>query len=354
VELEAPIRSPLATDGSRIFFVTRDGLLHALERATGRSAWVQAVPEGSTVAASAALVVVRHPDGHVVARDAASGMPRWKARSGVSGNLAPVIDGDQVLVAGLGISALRLADGRLIWGAPGTPALTAPPVSSAGRVLVAEAGGVLRCRERSTGMPLWSFDAGAEVLAAPASDGRSVFFGTAGRSFLSVDLEKGRRRWRRRLGADVHDPALVVDDLVIFASLEAVLYALNKGNGHLTWRRPLPSRPLGGPVPLETTALIATRDTDILGFVAADGRRLGRTQTSAELVTPPLVLEDQLVLGQRNPWSLTVMGLDLTPRIPGRRRQEGAERRGRPASTPADEPERSASGKPERPASPEP
>ena len=75
------------------------------------------------------------------------------------------------------------------------------------------------------------------------------------RAFVALHLENGHRDWRWKLGADVRTRAALLGDQVVFASHEAVIYALRRGGGNLSWRATLPSRPLGAPSNSATSAI---------------------------------------------------------------------------------------------------
>lgn len=301
---------PLATDGRRVFVSTRDGVLRAFDSTAGRLLW-EVRDRAGVLTAAAGMLVLRQEDGSVWRIDPETGSARWKSRAGIAGTLPAVLDGRGIVVAGDGIAALDETDGRLLWTQPGPTPVTALPALHGGWILAGEADGSLRCRERATGRPLWSVATGSP-LRAPAvvdRDGR-ILLGTTARRFAALDLgARGRERWRWRLGADVTSPAVVVDDKVLFASLESVLYALKRGNGHLAWRAPLPSRPLSGPLAVESAVLVACLESDILGFDSRTGRKLGGLRTPTEMRTPPILVGRRVLVGLRNPAALACLSL---------------------------------------------
>jgi outer membrane protein assembly factor BamB len=143
-------------------------------------------------------------------------------------------------------------------------------------------------------------------MAAPVVDDEGrVMVGTTARAFVALRLEKGTRKWRWKLGADVRVPPALLDDRVVFASHEAVLYALARGNGNLRWRSNLPSRPLSAPVLLGNGVIVAcygSRPSEnlVLGFDGVTGARLGEMRTPAELQGAPLLAGDRLIMALRD------------------------------------------------------
>jgi outer membrane protein assembly factor BamB len=113
------------------------------------------------------------------------------------------------------------------------------------------------------------------------------------------------------VGADIQNGASVLGEHVLFATFEDVLYALKRGNGHMAWRAPLPSRPASGPILVGDSVLVACYETEILGFEGRTGKRLGGLKTPAEIRTAPLLVGDRLYIGLRDR-SIVAYTLDMT------------------------------------------
>ena len=306
------IDGPLATDGTRLFVATRDGVVHALDVLNGSPFWTAPVGPGRLAAAPGVLALLQ-ADGTLIGLDPATGASRWKSASGIQGALPPTIDADRVLVAGAGLAAVEAATGRILWKADEPDAIVAAPAASGSCLLSLEANSVVRCRERATGTTRWTISIAAPVLAAPIMDDRGrVLVGTTARAFLAVRAEDGKPRWRWKLGADVRDSAVPFRNQVLFTSYEAVLYSITRSNGHMTWRAPLPSRPLSVPMLFGSTVLVACHETEVAGYDARTGRRLGVQKTPAEMRTPPLLIGGRLVAGLQDR-SVVALTLDLSP-----------------------------------------
>jgi outer membrane protein assembly factor BamB len=290
------IEPPLATDGTRLFVATRDGFVVALSLDAGKELW--RVRGRGHVSATDAVLVLREDSGRLRRLDPASGADLWRAMTGVEGALPAAIDGDAVFVAGKGLGAFTTERGEKLWSAPET--VSAVPVASGMWLFTSEEDGTLRGRERASGASRWSFPTGSPVRAPVVVDGEHLLLGTTDGRLLGLRLDKGTARWRWKIGADVPDAGLVFEDNALFVSYDNILYAVGRGNGHLHWRGILPSRPVSGPVLTGSAVLVACQETDILGFDARSGARLGALQTAAEIRTPPLVVGTQLYVGLRD------------------------------------------------------
>jgi len=264
-------------------------------------------------------VVVSAKDGTVLGIDPGDGTVRWKTSTGISTSLPPVLDGEQVLVAGSGLVSLEALTGRLLWTAPEEAAVIAPPTVASGLIFTVEDKGVIRCRERSTGKTRWTFPAKDGIDAGLASDpDLRVFAGTTAHSVIAVRVSRKKRDWRWKVGADVLYPPTVYDKSVLVASHDAVLYALNRHTGQLNWRAPLPSQPISGPLLAGRAVLVACLDREVPGYDAATGRKLGVLLTPSPMAGAPVVLGDRLFVALLDR-KVKVLGysLNLTPFAPG-------------------------------------
>ncbi len=303
------VEGPLVTDGQRVFAVTRSGVVRAFDPATGEVRW-QIDERPGTLAAAETGLLLRQVDGTVKSLAPGKGTVRWEAASGIVGDLPPVIDGDRAIVAGKGIAAIEMATGRILWSLPSEPTATAPPAPAGSRLLQGEEDGTLRCRDRATGFAFWAFKTRSSLLAPPTFDAerRKVYLGTTDRRIVELDVEKGRLGWTWKVGADVASPGALYGNHILFSAFDAVLYALDRGNGSMAWRAPLPSRPLSGPVLSGETAFVACHESDILGFALKTGMPVGALRTSAPLQTAPLLLGGRLFVGLRD---RTVVAFEL-------------------------------------------
>jgi outer membrane protein assembly factor BamB len=293
------VEPPLAADARRIYVATRGQAVRALDQTTGEVAWKVEGLAGRLSAADG-MLLVRSEDGTLTSLQPRTGGVRWTAQTGVGGSLPAVIDQDRALVAGQGLAAVELASGRVLW-TDAAAAVTASPVRAGARLLTGEADGTLRCRDRATGASLWTVRTGRALLAPPLVDlaGGRVYLGTTDKRILELKLDRGDRGWRWVVGADVASAGLLLPDQVLFASFDAVLYAIHRG-GNLAWRGSLPSRPLSGPLLVSGYLLVACLENELVAFAPESGKKLGSLRTTAEIRTPPLVAGPVLALGLRD------------------------------------------------------
>jgi outer membrane protein assembly factor BamB len=293
------IEGDLATDGVRVFVATREGAVRAIDAATGTLLW-KIDGRAGRLSAAPTLLILRSPEGAVERLDPETGFTLWRRDSGVEGVWPATLTDTHALVAGEGLTCLRLADGQTTWTAADARQASAPPAVAVERVLLPETGGTLRCLSMIDGTTLWTHAAGGEILASPTVDGDGrVFVGTMAPSILALDLRKGDRRWRWKRGAGVATPATVLDGRVLVASQESVLFAMKPGGGDIVWRAPLPSRPWSGPLLMGSAVLVACHEAELVGYDGRNGKRLGSLKLPAPFATRPVLLAGRVVLGLR-------------------------------------------------------
>jgi outer membrane protein assembly factor BamB len=260
----------------------RDGRVVALSADDGHPLWqVEAEAIHAPAVADAMAYVVTASA--LEARSLASGDPVWRLPLPSPPASAPIwwkgravvtLDsGESIAVEGDGTEAWRLALGNAPSLAPAIADDQLYAGLSDGRVVAVDARSGRVAWERQLGGPVRG------LLAA----GRSVFAGSEDNFLYCLSADKGRVRWRWRTGGDVIGPAGLDAKRVYFASLDNLLRALDRGHGAQRWKRPLPTRPLGGPLLVGDTLIVSGVAPVIQGFVADTGEPAGRLTFSAEL-----------------------------------------------------------------------
>lgn len=308
IETLAEIHGALASDGPRLFVSTRDAVW-ALDRATGKPLWHRADVAG-LLSSAPGILIARAESGQVTSLDPASGRTRWTTATGSAGALAAVLDGVRVLVPGSRLVAVDTVSGKPVLDlALEAPATTAP-VRIGSRLLIAEGDGVLRLRDAETARIVWTFAMGRPLEAPPVVDGDRILVGSGDRRAIALKLG-GKPDWQFKLGTAVAVAPAAVGRFALFAPSEAVLYGLLRSNGHMAWRAPLPSRPLGPPLVLGREVLVACHPDELLAFDIETGspsgsaragiERLGVEARPSEIRTPPLLVDRTIYVAVRNP-----------------------------------------------------
>lgn len=307
----------LAGDGHLALVSFHDGGLHAFNCVDGALLWSRKQIPGS-ISIGAGLLVTARRNGAVRNIDLRTGDEIWRTQTSVSDPLVPCIDNDRIVVAGRGLASLEAKTGVIHWTRDEAQ-FTSPPRVIDARIIVGDSRGIVHALDARTGRTRWTRRTNG-ALVCPAvgdRDGR-LLLGTTGGWFMALRISNGGLIWRWRVGADAIHSAVIHEDRVCFAGNDAVMYALKRRNGHMIWRSPLPSRPIGPPLLYETTLLVACYSEHegrsvIVGIDVTSGRRLGTFETPAELAVPPLSCGERLALGLRDRSILILAHQSPTP-----------------------------------------
>lgn len=254
--------SALLDDAGRVVFGAGDGLLRALDAATGAELWTFVADgpeengafinwfEGNVAVGPSGDLYVPNDNFFVYALDRTNGDVRWRftmrdqtwslpAVDPVTGNL---FVGNNNLLEALGDNTFGLdASGGTLWSAGSNGSVAASPaLDGAGRVFVGGFDGYLRAYDAASGEVLWSFGARDHLYASPAllSDG-TVVQPSADGTVYALDPEDGTLRWAFDTREPLRSsPAVDAEDHVYFGSGDGRLYVLEP-DGSLRWARQL-------------------------------------------------------------------------------------------------------------------
>jgi outer membrane protein assembly factor BamB len=299
------------SDGQRVIALASDGVLHALDVATGAPVWSEDLAAGldewktiaSTTPALADGVVVATVQKRIVALDAASGKRLWDTSLGVEENthsrVAPLIAGGLVLAttgrAREGLVAYDLRTGEERWRTTKEIAssLASAPVAARGHVYLVNVQGVVSSLALATGALEWThrlYGGGDFIewyygpLATPAlADGR-LFVPTPRHELWTLDATSGTTLWRYRsqpsrlrmspLSAHTNgfmaQPA-VARDIVWLPGADGVLAALDPGDGRTLWRTDLGAPLVSGVVAAGDFLVVASYDGTVRVMTTGTG-----------------------------------------------------------------------------------
>ncbi len=240
-ELSGPLHSPPTADGGRVFAVTIDNELFALDAATGAVLWTyQSLSEPARVLTTRAPAV----QGDVV--------------------IAPFSSGEVV--------ALRAENGRELWNTG----------------LARQGGG-------NTALSALNDVAGSPVLA-----GDYVFAVSHSGSLSALNANTGERIWSQPAGG-VNTPWLAGEYLFVVTN-EAEVAAVSARDGRVAWIRQLeryknPKKRAGrvawtGPVLAGGRLVLTNSEGDMLLLSPEDGSTVGEQRIGDAVFVPPVVAED--------------------------------------------------------------
>jgi outer membrane protein assembly factor BamB len=203
--------SPLLV-GNRLYTGDWNGRVWALDARTGRTIWRsrQLGPIKGAIAYAAGHLFVGSYDGHVYCFGAQKGRLIWKAKS----------------------------QSRLY----GHARFYSSPAVAYGRVYIGGTDGKVYSYGAASGKLRWSHSTGGYVYASPAIWNQLVLVGSYSKKFFAFDAPTGTQRWSFTANAPISGSAVVIGDVVYFATLGKATsgrtYALNARTGKLLWSFP--------------------------------------------------------------------------------------------------------------------
>lgn len=239
----AAFDAPLACFAGRLYAVDADGLVFALDAATGEERWradvgapVMGTPNGSEE--HAALYVIAQDDGALHCFDLSTGAFRWKSEGPSRCDGSPGV-GHGKVVYGSCASALHVyaaSTGALEHNiAIADESQVASGVAiDGGAVFTGCRSGVVLQANLDTGALTWSVQAtDAEIFTTPAVDAKSVVLGGQDGFFYAIERTTGAVRWKFETRGTPVSP-VIAGDTVIAAS-DGTLYLLALADGAERW-----------------------------------------------------------------------------------------------------------------------
>jgi outer membrane protein assembly factor BamB len=334
----------------------------------GGIAW--RVPTGgairSTPVVAGGVLYVGSSDGVLYALDAATGHERWRFDAGSSISSSPAVANGLVYVGTRDARclALRAANGTLAWTAPLGPdrpmgrgyetvdVYVSSPTPYENLVLIGGGDGAMHALDATTGHVRWSAMTEGRVRSSAAVSGGVAYFGSYDGCLYAVDARTGARRWRfetlghglrsEDFGYDrtciVSSPA-VMGDGVFVGARDGLLYGVGAADGALRWKvdhQPFwvisspalmngkvyagssdgryvaavdavtgkevwsfttPGNIFGSPAISGGALFIGDWADNLLALDAVTGRELWRYRTSARIMSSPVVANDRVYFG---------------------------------------------------------
>jgi outer membrane protein assembly factor BamB len=305
-----------ALAGDSVYAAAREGTVTALEQKTGEPRWRVGVDLqiSGGVGADEATVAVASEEGVVVALQASDGKERWRARVSSEVLAAPAVGGGLVLVRSIDnrVFAFGVDDGKRRWVYQRAPSSLL--VRAAAGITIANGlayagfpGGKLVALTLDTGALRWEatvalpkgateLERVADVIGAPAVQGREVC-AAAYRSRISCyDAASGRQLWGRELaalsgvGADARY-AYVADEL-------GAVHALDRSNGQSVWKQDkLSYRQLSTPLAASEAVAVGDFEGYVFFLDRETGQFIARSDTGGGAVRAmPLRMGDALLV----------------------------------------------------------
>jgi outer membrane protein assembly factor BamB len=268
----------IAYDGGRVFATTGFGKVIALDAGSGKVIWRRAIglPVHAPPTAAGGRVFVITVENQLRALNANDGGDAWPPYQALAevarllGGASPVLDGG-IVVAPFSsgeLVAIRADNGRSLWVESLAPSRRTDEISAL-----------------------------AQIRARPVIDGGHVYAISAGGILAAFDIRSGQRLWDRDIGG-LQSPWIAGRQLYQMAN-DGQLVCVAADSGRVLWVASLPtfadektrSDPIfwSGPVMAGGRLLIVGSDGSLLAISPYDGKILDRRKVADRVTVPPVV-----------------------------------------------------------------
>lgn len=246
--------APATVLGNTLYIAASNGILYALDAATGDELWrftqnnVRFWAAPLVTEDTLYLPAVNHI---LYALDPANGNLQWSVE--LAGGLVdtPALVQGKLIIGGLSnhLYALDPANGDILWDfeADGDGWIWATPLIVANTIYAGDLRGNLYAIDFATGEKQWGANYGnTGIRAAPVIyNNDTLIFGMESGELIAVEADGGAEIWRVEVDERNADrligPLHIYKNWVIFMPVNAritTLYAYNVANGTLTWTYP--------------------------------------------------------------------------------------------------------------------
>ena len=231
--------SATAYDQGKLFVINFDGVLRAIDPATGNTLWTSSPPYFNGTSVPTAVNGIVYVGG-LTAFDASNGHVLWTASTGTGKNSPTVSDDGVFISVPCNVYKFDPIVGTALWhyqtGCEGGGGVTA--AYSNGKLYTRDYASSPRNQifDAATGNQLGTFDADR----MPSFSAQAGFFlrtdiQTNLTTLTAVDQTSSDTLWTFQGDGNLSLPPVIVDDTVVTASSSGTVYALSASSGNVLW-----------------------------------------------------------------------------------------------------------------------
>jgi len=298
------ITSTAAIVDGVIYVGSEDGILFAVDLATGKPKWQYKTEEAVRSAPTVYRGVVFFGDseGIMHAVDALTGAGKWKYTTDGEIISAANPSNDRIVFGSYDgtIYCLSTADGKLLWKVSTEGRVHGTPAVADGRVIGAGCDEDLHVIDLATGTPAPSMSMSSVAGVCAAVDGAVAYIGTYGSRVLAIDWQANKLLWQFK-DPDREFPymssAALADDVIVLGGRDKFLRALDKKTGKQRWEFHTSGRIDSSPVLVGDRIFVGSADGNLYEVEVKTGRVRWHYEAGAPISASPAVAASMLVVG---------------------------------------------------------
>jgi outer membrane protein assembly factor BamB len=304
-----PIKAAVAIASGRVFFGDDDGIIHALDLATGKQLWTFKT-EGSIEAAPLVLkdtVYLGSSDANLYALDTATGKLRWKYETGDKilggANHAknPKGEGEWLLVGSYdtNLHCVDAATGKAVWTHStdnyinGSPALL-----TNGSIVFGGCDSYIHVLQLADGKETRQIESEAYIASTVAVMDGFGYVGNYGNLVMAFDPATGETKWKYHdRNFPYYSSAALTEDRVVIGGRDKRLHCLDRATGKPVWIFQTRGEVDSSPVICADAIVVGSGDGRLYCVGLADGKERWTYEIGAPVTASPAAADGVIVIG---------------------------------------------------------
>lgn len=233
--------------------------------------------------------------------------PLWTSPTNTVDDSPAVVNG-RVYVAsygGLGIEALNVSTGAVLWSKATTDVFEgATPAVAGGVVYVGgtQSPYTFYALNATTGATIWTQTVGGPIYSSAVVANGNVYVGSTDGNVYAFKASTGAPLWTYTTGAAIeYSSPAVVDGTLYIGSDDAYIYAINATTGVLDWKFMTGGLVFSSPAVVNGVVYVGTNDFNLYAISAEAtfnaGTLLWRAATGGDVISSPAVAYNTVFVG---------------------------------------------------------
>jgi eukaryotic-like serine/threonine-protein kinase len=306
-QTESSIDSSAAIVSGIVYVASGDGILHAVDFATGKQRW-QYKTGGSFGESSPCVhngvVYVGALEGILHAVDAATGKPIWNFKTEGEIKSSPNVYKNHIYFGSYDQHLYCLSlSGSLVWKYMTGGPVHSTPAAADGMVYVSGCDAIFRAIAADTGKEEYEISIREYTGASAALRDGYAYVGTFGNEVLGLDLERHKIQWIYRHATRTlpyYSSAAVTQDYVVLGGRDKMVHCLQRSSGKEVWTFLTGARVESSPLIAEGHVFVGSNDGNLYELDLVSGEKIAQFVAGAALTGSPAVARGALVIGSQD------------------------------------------------------
>ena len=298
--------------GNHVYAPALSGYLHCFHKDTGKEIWKYRSIESNDEKKFAPgfkaaplvteqLVFIGDEDGILHAVDRASGALSWKFATGaeIAGGVASYED--KILLASHDAFLYCLfKDGKEAWKFQTNDRINCSPGVVDGFTFVSGCDEHLRVINLADAKETLDVPMKSYMIASPAIFDEMLYVGSHAGDVAGVNWKTGDIKWRYRGDRDLpyHASASVTDELVLVGGHDKVMHAIDRKTGEGRWTYATKARIESSPAVVDDRVFFGSGDGNIYGLKLKDGNEAWKFNAGKPITAGIAIGEGCMVIGE--------------------------------------------------------